>query len=155
MKVFYPTTPIKLDYNPIVFLAGSIEMGKAEQWQEKYIQDNPDLECNVFNPRRKDWDPTWENSLDNPKFVEQVNWELDGIEMSDVVLFYFQPGTVSAISLMELGLAVGTKCRIIVCCPKGYFKKGNVDIICRRNDIPVKGSLEEAFFDLNRMVMEL
>jgi len=39
-----------------VFLAGSIEMGKAEDWQSEMTKFFNELDWGVFNPRRDDWD---------------------------------------------------------------------------------------------------
>jgi len=37
-----------------VFLAGSIEMGKAENWQEKIERELKDTDLVILNPRRDD-----------------------------------------------------------------------------------------------------
>lgn len=40
-----------------VFLAGSIEMGQAEQWQERVVHALSDAgDLVILNPRRDDWD---------------------------------------------------------------------------------------------------
>jgi hypothetical protein len=48
---------------------------------------------------------------------------------------YFDPNTKSPISLLELGLFAQSK-KLIVCCPRGFWRKGNVDITCDRYGIP-------------------
>ena len=120
-----------------VFLAGSIEMGAAEDWQQRITEElsNIDSSVIVYNPRRDDWDPTWEQSIEHEQFNEQVTWELDHLDRSDVIVLYFDPATKSPISLMELGLYA--KHDIIVYCPHGFWRKGNVDIVCKRFNIPV------------------
>jgi hypothetical protein len=55
---------------------------------------------------------------------------------------YFVPGTISPISLMELGL-FANKC--VVYCPEGFERKGNVDIVCQRYNIPVYEDENEYF----------
>lgn len=121
----------------LVFLAGSIEMGKAEDWQTRLARrlEAVDPGVVVANPRRKAWDSRWVQSIDNPVFREQVEWELDHIERADLVVFYFQPGTQSPITLLELGkhLERAHAARhTLVCCPEGFWRKGNVDIACAR-----------------------
>ena len=114
-----------------IFLAGSIEMGKAINWQDKIVEalkDEKDLV--ILNPRRDNWDSSWKQTIDNPNFVEQVDWELEGIGDADLVVFYFDPETISPITLMELGTCKNKKA--VVCCPDGYFRKGNVDIFCKK-----------------------
>lgn len=132
-----------------IFLAGSIEMGKAEPWQQQVIDklsntfSKAKAEIVLYDPRRDEWDSSWEQSITNPKFNEQVTWELEHLEKSDIVIFYFDPNTKSPITLMELGLMVGGPSNsygmrhIIVCCPNGFWRKGNVDIVCDRYGIPV------------------
>jgi hypothetical protein len=136
------------DYSS-VFLAGSIEMGKAEQWQDRVIEGLKDTSWTILNPRRPDWDSSWEQSLDEPKFVEQVEWELENISDAFYVLMYFDPVTKSPISLMELGWVGGLdKGNLLVVCPEGYWRKGNVDVFCQRNQIHQFKTLDEAIAHL-------
>lgn len=130
----YPTD------RPIVFLAGSIEMGAARQWQEQAAAAFAECDVTVLNPRRDSWDSGWEQSAGNPAFREQVSWELDGLERADLILFYFDPTTKSPISLLELGIAKNR--RVLVCCPDGFWRKGNVDIVCERFGIATFGDLD-------------
>jgi len=125
---------------PWVFLCGSIEMGAAENWQTRLVQMLDDTRGTLLNPRRDDWDSSWEQSIDNPQFSEQVEWELRAQEMADLVVVYFDPATKSPITLLELGL-FQEKC--VVCCPKGYWRKGNVDIVCYRYGAPTVATVEE------------
>lgn len=125
-----------------VFLAGSIEMGTASDWQKEIISEFEDTQLRFLNPRREAWDSSWEQSITNPHFNEQVNWELDALDYSDLIVFYFDPSTKSPISLMELGLfAASGKC--MVCCPNGFWRKGNIEIICNRFKIPLFETKEE------------
>ena len=143
IKVIKPPHGIGRDTtndNWSIFLAGSIEMGKAEDWQTRITNTLkeivPDkLDVVIFNPRRDDWDSSWEQNIDNPQFYEQVTWELTALEKADVIIMYFAPGTKSPISLLELGLHAYSK-KILVCCPKGFWRKGNVDIVCEQYGIP-------------------
>lgn len=125
----YPTD------KPIVFLAGSIEMGAAREWQDEVAASLADLDVTVLNPRRENWDPTWQQHPDNPQFREQVEWELDGLDRADAIVFYFDPDTKSPISMLELGLFHDRA--LIVCCPAGFWKRGNVLLVCERFGIPV------------------
>lgn len=125
-----------------VFLAGSIEMGKAEDWQREIVNSLSHLKFLFFNPRRKDWDSTWEQTIENENFYGQVMWELDHLDDSDIIVLYLQPDTISPVSLIEFGLhARGGK--LIVYCPDGYFKKGNIDITCEKYSIPVANNWSE------------
>ncbi|RPD64190.1 hypothetical protein L226DRAFT_533500 [Lentinus tigrinus ALCF2SS1-7] len=119
-----------------VFLAGSIEMGKAELWQDKLTERLRDLPITILNPRRDGWDSTWEQRKSNPEFAYQVKWELDCQRRADVIAMYFSPDTKSPITLMELGLFASTG-KLLVCCPDGFWRKGNVEIVCEEQKIPL------------------
>ena len=126
------TAPERLEINSkSIFLAGSIEQDKATRWQDDVIEKLKQYNYTILNPRRKVWDASWEQRLDNPNFNEQVNWELDALEKADLILMYFDPKTKSPISLLELGLFANSG-KLVVCCPDGFWRKGNVDIVCRR-----------------------
>ena len=129
----------------LVFLAGSIEMGTAEFWQDKIVSGLKDTGWTFLNPRRDDWDSTWEQKISNPKFFEQVNWELQGIEEAEHIIIYFDPNTKSPISLLELGFVAGSAPeKAIVICPEGFWRKGNVDIMCDRYRMKQVKTIDEA-----------
>jgi len=124
------------DYiNHMVFLAGSIEMDTAENWQTKLSEKLETIDnLTILNPRRDNWDSSWKQDINNIYFNEQVTWELDGIKNVDTVIFYFDPNTKSPITLMELGIVSASRVdqNVIVCCPEGFWRKGNVDVLCSR-----------------------
>jgi hypothetical protein len=129
---------------PSIFLAGSIEMGTAEDWQSKSEAIFNSFEFNVFNPRRNDWDSSWVQEYTNPQFYQQVNWELDAMDAADYILMYFSQDTKSPITLLELGLFAKEDKRLVVVCPDGFWRKGNVDIVCQRYLVPIADTLDEA-----------
>jgi hypothetical protein len=125
-----------------IFLAGSIEQDVAEKWQDRVVESLSHLDITILNPRRKAWDASWVQSIDNPQFNEQVNWELSALEKADKVIVYFDKNTKSPITLMELGLFANTNKSLMVCCPDGFWRKGNVDIVCHRYGVPQFDTLE-------------
>ena len=122
---------------PRIFLAGSIEMGVAENWQTRVTKDLADYDVVLLNPRRDDWDSSWKQSIDDPQFNKQVSWELNGLETASFIIFYFDPSTKSPITLMELGLEASSHGHLVVCCPEGFWRKGNVEMVCDRYAIPL------------------
>ena len=154
-KIYTPPTEIEEeDYiNHMVFLAGSIEMDKAVNWQNEIASELEKLpNLTILNPRRSVWDASWEQKVDNPVFRGQVDWELDGIEASDTIIFYFDPNTKSPITLLELGMVcqmIRLDKRVIICCPEGFFRKGNVDIVVDRAKKAIR---ENYFFPKNAAV---
>ena len=154
-KIIKPDSNQSYDLEPTVFLAGSIEMGAAEDWQKKVEKALARLPVVIFNPRRDDWDSSWEQSITNPEFNHQVNWEMDHLEDADFVFFYFAPDTKSPISLLELGLQSGSGYRrLVICCPDGFWRKGNVDIVCKREGWEVFTDLDEAIDELVKRMMQ-
>jgi hypothetical protein len=131
-------------FRPSVFLAGSIEMGAAEDWQVRIEKELLDLSVTVFNPRRDDWDSSWTQEQSNQQFNAQVNWEMNRLDECDIMFMYFSPETKSPISLLELGAYGSSKYNSVVCCPPGFWRRGNVEIFCTRHNIPMFDTLEEA-----------
>lgn len=125
-------TPIIAD-DVNVFLAGSIEQGQAVDWQTKITNKIQTVfknkNINIFNPRRDDWDSSWKQSIDNPQFKEQVTWELDHLDKSDVIALYFDGDTKSPITLLELGLHANRGENVIIFCPDNFWRKGNVEMV--------------------------
>ncbi|EOD50363.1 hypothetical protein UCRNP2_2858 [Neofusicoccum parvum UCRNP2] len=125
-----------------IFLAGSIEMGAAEDWQTVMTNRIAHLPITILNPRRPDWNNSWKQSASDPQFREQVEWELDQQERCDVIAMYFDPNTKAPISLLELGLFAQTG-RMVVCCPDGFYRKGNVELVCERAKVPLVQNLDQ------------
>lgn len=147
--------PVGSKHNTRIFLAGSIDMGKAVNWQDKVTNSLLEYDVDIYNPRRDDWDSSWVQSIDNPKFKEQVTWELNNLDSADIVVFYFDPSGPAPITLMELGLVAARSqddLLVIVCCPEGYYRKGNVDVLCDLYEITQVNSLEELITELKETI---
>jgi len=154
MKVIKPPQ----EYDPCeetgisIFLAGSIEMGAAVNWQAEVEKRFSKYDyVTLLNPRRDDWDSTQEQSIDNPYFNEQVMWEMDNLYASSYIFMYFDPNTISPISLLELG-ALCRDGKMMVCCPNGYFRKGNVEIFCEYHMIRYDDNLSDALDNLEELI---
>jgi hypothetical protein len=144
----------------IIFLGGVIDMGIAPDWQKAIVEAlKPYHDVLILNPRRTSWDSSWEQSIDNGLFKEQVLWELDGQEAASINIYVFAPDETSALSskapitLMELGLFVDSADTYIVC-PPGYYRKGNVDIVAERYHVPVYNNLDELICVLHDRLLE-
>lgn len=122
---------IPQDHRPKVFLAGSIDMGKAADWQNALIAALDGTDAVILNPRRADWNRAWKPELADAHFAQQVNWELSALEQADIIVMYLAPGSQSPVSLLELGLHARSG-KLIVLCPEGYWRKGNVDAVAAR-----------------------
>jgi hypothetical protein len=144
MMVLYPPTPLPVSFpGTSIFLAGSIEMGTAIDWQTSLItalQDVPNL--TILNPRRLDWDSSWEQTENNPEFVTQVNWEQDGLERASIIVMYLDAKTKSPISLLEFGQVIASG-KLIIACGRDFWRRGNLEVMCRRYNIVLHETLEE------------
>lgn len=131
-----------------IFLAGSIEMGKAVDWQTKLSEDLSEFDVDIYNPRRDAWDATWEQIVTNDNFTNQVTWELDHLDAANAIVFYFDENSKSPITLLELGLYVNSGKPLFICCPPKFWRRGNVEIVCDRFGITLYEEIEELKVDL-------
>lgn len=146
--------PNPINNNKIsLFISGTIDNGASENWQAKFINELSSYDINIFNPRRDDWDSSWKNEIENEKFYEQVNWELDALSAADLIVVYFAPNSKSPITLLELGLHAEQD-NIIVCCPQGFWRRGNVEIVCERFLIPFYDNLDDLIADVKENLEE-
>lgn len=134
-----------------IFLGGSIEMGKAIDWQTRLTNDLSQFEnVMVLNPRRDDWDSTWSQTpVPGTQFHEQVSWELDGQDNAEILVYYFAEDTNSPITLMELGLYANSGKDIFVYCTEKFYRYGNVKMVCDKYQIPVASTYDELLVRLN------
>jgi hypothetical protein len=123
-----------------IILYGGIQPEPA--WQTSLATSLSDLPIDILDPRRDDWDSTWKEDISFPKFKEQVEWEIDHAKIADVIVFYFPPGALTPVALLELGLHARTG-KAIVCCPEGFYKRGNVQIVCMKYGIDLLDSLDD------------
>lgn len=157
-----PEPHSKWDAYLTVFLAGSIEQGAAREWHGEVSAAMEDFSDGLvlLNPRRAEWDSTLVQDISNPVFNEQVNWEMDGIDKSGIVFMYLQAGTMSPISLLELGYACasqvsGLNKRIIVVCEPKFWRRGNVQVIVNRMDqyrVSLFDDLDSGISELHRQI---
>jgi len=144
MKEIKPNSKDQTPIGKTVFLAGSIEMGKAIDWQKNMI-DSFGGNNTFFNPRRDDWDNSWKQTLEDENFCNQVNWELDHLEDADIIFFYIDPKTTSPVTLIEFGIHVKSNPeKIICCCPDGFYRKGNLQITGKKYGVEILNTLDEA-----------
>jgi hypothetical protein len=150
--VLKPPAPLALPPGrPSLFLAGSIEMGRAAPWQAAVEEAIRDRDVTILNPRREEWDDTWVQSISNPQFREQVEWELEAQERADRIALYFAPDTRAPVTLLEFGLFARSG-KLAVCCPDGYWRKGNVEVVCARYGVPLVDTLADLIAWVRRTV---
>jgi hypothetical protein len=132
-------------YRDKLFLAGSIEMGKAIDWQAEVVEAFKNYYMGVYNPRRDEWNAELPQKISCEEFRYQVTWEQRYLEKSNIVLMNLLPGTYSPISLLELGQlsAVSKDKIVVVVCPEDFWRAGNVEMVCILYRIPLYRTLAE------------
>lgn len=138
-----------------LFLAGTTPRPGQPDWRAVVVEATAGLPVTLLDPVRPDWDGSWVEDVSFAPFREQVAWELDMQEAADLVAFFFHPHKDGMISLLELGLcarASHSVARIVVACPPGYVKRGNVQMICQRFGLCLVESVEDLAAELAQRI---
>jgi hypothetical protein len=154
-KAMIHTPPSRtLITTPSVILYGSIS--PTTLWQDHLTAALSDLPITTINPICTAWDSTWVEDTTDPRFVAQVEWEMDHGKLADVIVIYFVPGTQASISLLELGMyaAMYGGEKVVVCCPEGFWKRGNVRVVCARFGVECLETVEEVERVVRRKLIE-
>lgn len=163
-KIFKAPEPFPQDGVINVFLGGSIEMGVAEKWQERVTEELSGFQINILNPRRDDWDSSWkQDPTPGTQFHEQVSWELEAQDCSNILLYYFAGNTMSPITLLELGMFgidliednyTGYGPDVFVYIDKDYLRYGNVVMVCDKFGINWTSDKEEFYRRIKNRVQK-
>ncbi len=78
-----------------------------------------------------------------------MNHLIRKLEASDVVVMYFIPVSQSPISLLKFGLYAESN-KLIVLCPDGFCRKGNVDIVAEKYGVKTVESFEDLVLELKK-----
>ncbi|HSH03689.1 MAG TPA: nucleoside 2-deoxyribosyltransferase domain-containing protein [Anaerolineae bacterium] len=136
-----------------VFLAGSIAMGAAGPWQAEIGHILADHDGVLLNPRRESWDASWEQTIENEQFREQVEWELEAQERADFIFMYFEPTTQAPITLLEFGLFARSG-KLMVISPNGFWRRGNLEVSCAYYNIPLYATWDEGVAALKKKLKQ-
>ena len=127
-------------------------MNTASLWQKRLVREFRDYDnVVILNPRRDQWNSKWKQAKSDKNFRQQVKWERFGLEECTTAIMYFEKNTKSPISLYELGRygrrGYGDEfplAKMHVICQPGFWRKGNVDIACEDDEIPMYPTLGAA-----------
>lgn len=135
-------TPENQEIRQSLFIAGTIDNGQSENWQEELCNSRVKNWYDIYSPRTS---MTPEQYQDPKVGIHQIEWEQHYINRCDKILFNFLPNSKSPITLMELGFALGRgKQDIIVVCPTEYWKYLNVERMCKIHDAHFYTNMEDA-----------
>lgn len=132
-----------------VFLAGCANT----DWRKDFVQYFSHLQVVMLDPKRDDW-----NLMDKSKMKEQVTWEYNNLRKADIIVYFFNAGSVCPITLLEYGmwgLSKGTP--IIVGVTSDYEKRDDVILQTKlaRPDIRVVNDLYELSYETKSKLDEL
>lgn len=136
-----------------IFLGGTIDMGKSINWQRNISEHLKDFDITILNPRRDDFDESQKQSISNDYFKEQVNWELDGLDISDLIIINLLEDSFSPISMIEIGLYIKENKNMFICCPEKFWRKGNIEVLVDR--YPENVTLFDDFYEMQNAVIEI
>lgn len=141
---------------PKIFLGGTIDMGNSENWQSNLENNLSEEHGVIFNPRRDDWDASWEQSpWPGTQFYEQVDWELKAQEESDILVYVLLPESKSPITLLEIGLFARSENKtVFVVCPENFYRYGNIRIVCELYGIKWFETIEQMLHVLKIHISE-
>ena len=71
------------------------------------------------------------------------------MEAADIIFIYLHPGTESPVTMLEFGLWAKNG-KVVVCCPEGYLRYGNVQVLCERFGVQMVERLEDVVGILER-----
>ncbi len=119
-----------------IFLAGTIDMGNSDDWQAGLVRTFSSNEGRyiLYNPRRS----TFTNTPEEMEY--QVNWELDHLEKSQIIIMNILGSSKSPVTLLEMGLFLRSG-KLLVACEPDYYRYSNVSITCSRYNVPLYDSL--------------
>lgn len=119
-----------------IFLAGSMATGSQVNWRQTVID--------AFGEKYHFLDPTnlKHDSLTDVEMRNHIKWEFDGLRIADFILLNFLPDSLSPISMVELGMYIASK-KLIVVCPKEFYKWRYIDTLCKEHNTLIFNQLEE------------
>lgn len=134
-----------------IFLAGSIDMGKARPWHEEVFEALAPFDITLLSPKREEWDASWDQCKDCEPFREQVLWEHKGMEDADCIIFCFTKESKAPVTMYELGRFANVK-DALVCVEEGFYRQGNLDIYMEKDKIPTYHQLDGLLGDLKTVL---
>ena len=69
-----------------------------------------------------------------------------------ILIYNILPDSKSPITLLEIGLFARSGKSVFVCCPSGFYRKGNIDVICARYSIPLYEDFDQLINDVKEIL---
>jgi hypothetical protein len=120
----------------MLFLAGAIDMGQAEDWQVQVVSAFANDDLIILNPRRPEFNP---DTLD-----EQIKWELHALEDCSMIFLWFPRASKAPISFFEAGLW-WSHSKLIVGAEYGFYRRRNLELTSEWHG-------RKLFYELDEMI---
>lgn len=157
MNVITPESDIQDIKKHSVFLSGTMGKIDGKPWRQSVIEryEGVDNKWSIIDPSVDDWDnKIGEQSLTNPKYVNQLAWERNMILNADVIFMAFTKDSVGIGSLLEFALVYMARDNIIMFIEDGYERQAPLTFFCNERGIQVNNSLNKAINSLNFYVIQ-
>lgn len=129
-RVVKAPTKIEFETRVRVYFAGSAQEQGTVDWRQSLMVSLADEDV-VF------YDPTRDGDLVGTHVVEQAQWEMDCLRMTDIAVFFFDRVTELSTVLLQLGMAVRACSsplqRVMVCVEPEYAGAVYVRTFCKTN----------------------
>lgn len=119
-----------------IFLAGSMVTEPEVNWRQTVV-NNLQESYHFLDPTNPN-----HNSLGDVEMREHIKWEFNGLRIADYIILNFLPDSLSPISMVELGMYIATR-KLIVVCPKEFYKWRYIDTLCKEYNTPIFNQLED------------
>lgn len=73
------------------------------------------------------------------------------MEKATTIFICFSPGSKSPITLLELELHASSG-KVVMVCPKGFWRRGNIEVVASKFNVPLFDDLDEGLESLNVLV---
>ncbi|KAH7175731.1 hypothetical protein EDB81DRAFT_770768 [Dactylonectria macrodidyma] len=134
-RVVKVPTKIEFETRVRVYFAGSAQEQGAVDWRQSLMASLADEDVVFYDPTR-DNQPGRGDLVGN-HVVEQAQWEMDCLRMTDIAVFFFNGDTESSTVLLQLGMAVEACSsplqRVVVCVEPEYAEAVYVRMFCNTN----------------------
>lgn len=105
---------IREDAKPLVFLGGNC---KGRDWRLDFVRRFDGADITFINPRRERFANP---EIDMVAHVNQVLWDREAIEKSDIAVFWLGEGLANQASRVEIGFALGAGKAVLIGSEDGF-----------------------------------
>lgn len=100
---------------PVVYLGGN---SRGRDWRVEFLHRFEDENVVFINPRREAY--ARPDEMPN-EHAEQVLWERQALEKSDITLFWLGEGLANQAARVEIGLSLGAGKKVIIGAESGFL----------------------------------